>query len=182
MLKENKIDLALIWAKAQLGKYVQPCSTVGCKYNSKQPGDMACKTPNPLPDAEDIKKNNTEDGHPFWNFYCMRFVRTAYGAPPEYPKAKDMYQTFKQKELINTDINIPIGTLVFWYWSNYGHIGIYTGNGKVIHTGVNPKLKKKGIRESLLEEVTEVLNGYNIAEGLKISYLGWSHPPETWLT
>ena len=181
MSKENKIELALTWAKAQLGKYVQPCRTIGCKYNPNQVGDVACKTPNPAPDADDVKKDNAEDNHPFWNFYCMRFVRTAYGAPPDYPKAEDMYQTLKQKGLIKTDTNIPVGALIFWHWSIFGHVGIHGGNGKVIHTGVNPKLKKKGIRESQLEEITEVLNGYNIAEGRKTSYLGWAYPPESWL-
>ena len=181
MLKENKVELALAWAKNQIGKYVQPCRTIGCKYNPNQAGNIACKTPIPAPDKDDVKKNNIEDGHSLWNFYCMRFVRTSYGVQSEYPKAEDMYQALKQKGLISTDINIPVGALIFWHWSSFGHIGIYTGNGKVIHTGVNPKLNKKGIRESALGEITEVLNGYNIAEGQKTSYLGWAYPPENWL-
>lgn len=75
-----------------------------------------------------------------------------------------------------------MGALVFWHWADYGHIGICTGDGKVIHTGVNPKLKRKGIRESPLEEITEVMNEYNKVGGRIPSYLGWAHPPETWLT
>lgn len=182
MSKENKIESALMWAKAQLGKYVQPCNTTGCRYNLSQSGEMVCKTPNPSADADDIKKGDAEDGHPFWNFYCMRFARTAYGAPAKYPKAKDMYDALKGKGLISTDNNIPVGALVFWYWSTFGHIGIYTGNGKVIHTGVNPRLKKKGVRESPLGDITEVLDGYNHYQKPQTSYLGWAHAPENWFT
>lgn len=181
MSKENKIASTLAWAKAQLGKYVQPCNTAGCKYNLSQSGEMACKTPSPSADADDIKKGDAEDGHPFWNFYCMRFVRTSYGAPAEYPKAKDMHDALKGKGLISIDSNIPIGALVFWYWSTFGHIGIYTGDGKVIHTGVNPDLKRRGIRESSLSDVTDVLDGYNHYQKPQTSYLGWALAPDNWL-
>ncbi len=183
MSKESKIAAALAWAKAQSGKYVQPCHTTGCKYNLNQTGgNAACKTPNPAPDADDIKKDNTEEGHSLWNFYCMRFVRTAYGAPSEYPKAEDMYQSLKKAGAITVDRNPPAGAIVFWHWSVYGHIGICVGEGKVIHTGVNPSLKKKGIRESLLTEITEVLDTYNHYQKPQTSYLGWAYPPESWLS
>ena len=181
MTKQDKIDKALMRAKAQLGKYVQLCSTSGCKYNLIQSGSIACRTPNPAAEADDIKNGDAEDGHPLWNFYCMRFVRTAYGVPSEYPKAENMYRALKQKGAINTDNGIPAGALVFWHWTSFGHIGIYTGDGKVVHTGVNPQLKRKGIRESPLQEITEVMDEYNKIGGQIPSYLGWAHPPENWL-
>lgn len=86
MTREEKMSQALTWARAQLRKYVQICRTDGCKYNPDHLGGSACKTPNPSPDTDDVKKGNMEEDHPFWNFYCMRFVRTAYGAPSQYPK------------------------------------------------------------------------------------------------
>lgn len=178
---EKKIESALAWAKSQSGKYIQPCETVGCKYNSSQTGNTACNTPTFRADADDLKKGNHEDGHSLWNFYCMRFVRTAYGTPAQYEKAIDMYEALHAKGLVRSDSDIPAGALVFWYWSNFGHIGIHAGDGKVIHTGVNAKLKKKGIRESPLEDITEVLNPFSISEERKTSYLGWTYPPETWL-
>lgn len=182
MAKENKIELALKWVKAQLGKYVQPCRTLNCKYNSDQNGSVACNNPTAMPDTDDLKKGNVEEGHPLWNFYCMRFVRTAFGAPSgEYPKAEDMYLSLKKANTISTDSNIPIGALIFWHWSIYGHIGIHVGDGKVIHTGVNPSLKKKGIRESPLGDITEVLNRYNHYQKPQTSYLGWTYPPQGWL-
>lgn len=177
----SKQEQALAWAKARLGQYVQPCSTAGCKYNPEQLGAAACTTPNPSADASDVEKNNQEAGHPFWNFYCMRFVRSTYGAPAFYPKAEDMYQALKRGGAINTDANIPMGALVFWHWSIFGHIGIYSGNGNVIHTGVNAKLKNKGIRESALTDITEVLSAYNLAAGVKETYLGWAIAPQSWL-
>ncbi len=174
-------DQALTWAKSQIGKYVQPCRTLGCKYNLDQSRSVACSTPQPAPDADDMKKGNQEDGHPLWNFYCMRFVRTAYSAPGEYPKAEDMFQALKQKGAISTNMDIPVGALVFWHWSTFGHVGIYSGNGNVIHTGVNPALKKKGIRESPIGDITDILNGYNHFEGIETSYVGWASAPNNWL-
>ena len=181
MTKEDKINQALTWAKAQLGKYIQICRTKGCKYNPDHIGDTACKTPNPPPDNDDVKRGNLEEGHPFWNFYCMRFARTAYSAPAEYPKAENMYQGLKTSGVINTNTDIPPGALVFWHWDIYGHIGICTRNNQIIHTGVNPKLKQKGIRESSLSDITEVLDGYNHSKTQEKSYLGWAYPPESWL-
>ncbi|MFA6000461.1 MAG: NlpC/P60 family protein [Candidatus Paceibacterota bacterium] len=176
----TKNQKALAWAKAQIGRYVQTCRTPGCKYNYDKSGAMSCSTPNPRADADDIQKENQENYHPFWNFYCMRFVRSTYNGPAEYAKAEDMYQALSKAGKINTDHNIPEGALVFWYWSTYGHIGIYSGNGKVIHTGVNPATKKNGIRESLVADVTEVLDGYNHYQAPRTSYLGWADPPENW--
>ena len=113
----------------------------------------------------------------------MRFVRTAYGAPADYAKAEDMYQTLSKSGEISTINEIPLGALIFWHWSVYGHIGIYLGDGNVIHTGVNPDRKKIGVRESPLTEITDVLDGYNHYEkgGARTSYLGWAHSPEKWL-
>lgn len=180
---ESKAQKALEWAKNQIGRYVQPCGTPGCKYNYDQPGIDVCGTPNPSADDDDIKQENHENYHPFWNFYCMRFVRTSYSAPAEHAKAEDMYQSFSRDGAINTSADIPKGAIVFWHWSSYGHIGIYVGDGKVIHTGVNPSKKKIGIRESPLVEITEVLDRYNHYESdsARMSYLGWAYPPKNWL-
>lgn len=181
MEKENKIENTLKWANAQLGKYVQPCSTRGCKYSANTPGNNLCTTPNPGPDADDRKIGNLKDGHAVWNFYCMRFVRTAYSAPAGYAKANDMYLALKKNGEIKTDKNIPSGALVFWPWESFGHIGICVGDGNIIHTGVNPKTKEKGIRISSLADITEVMDGYNKVPNTGKSYLGWAYPPKGWL-
>ncbi len=180
-LKE-KIKEAAVFAKSEIGKYVQPCDTEGCKYNRKNNGNSACNNPTFKPDNEDLEAGNFEGSHAIWNFYCMRFVRTAFGAPANYKKAEDMYQALKKDNLVKNDKNVPVGAIVFWHWSKYGHIGICSAENKVIHTGVNPALKKKGIRESLINDVTEVLNTYVAKEGVRNSYLGWAYPPDTWLS
>jgi cell wall-associated NlpC family hydrolase len=142
---------------------------------------MACRTPNPSADSDDVEKENEENYHPFWNFYCMRFVRTAFKAPPVYPKAIDMYQALEKAGMIIKDTSPAVGAIVFWHWSAYGHVGIYSGDGKVIHTGVNPSLKKNGVRESPLSDITEVLDRYNHYQKPQTSYLGWAYAPESWL-
>ncbi len=177
----TKPQKALEWARGQIGHAVQPCKTPGCKYNYDQSGATPCSTPNPRADDDDIKKEHHADYHPFWNFYCMRFVRSTYGGPAEYAKAEDMYQALSKAGKISTSADIPSGALVFWFWSTYGHVGIYSDSGKVIHTGVNPTTKKDGIRESSLIDVTEVLDGYNHYQNPRTSYLGWANPPENWL-
>ena len=177
---KSKIENVLKWANAQVGKYAQPCKTSGCKYNEINSGITPCSTPNPPPDADDIKKGSAKDGHAVWNFYCMRFVRFAYNGPAEYAKANDMYLALNKKGAIKTDKNIPHGALVFWPWETFGHIGICVGDNQIIHTGVNPKTKEKGIRISSLADITEVMDGYNKYPNTGKSYLGWAYPPETW--
>ncbi len=180
-MNENKIENTLKWANAQVGKYIQSCSTSGCKYNAISPGSSPCTTPNPGPDADDKKIGNLKDGHAVWNFYCLRFVRSAYRGPSgEYEKANDMYLALKQKGEMKTDKNIPRGALVFWPWEKFGHIGICVEGDKVIHTGVNPKTKENGIRVSSLADITEVMDGYNKYPNTGKSYLGWAYPPANW--
>jgi len=166
--KPTKTQQALTWVKNQTGERIQHCNTDNCKYNSNKAGSVTCSNPDPEAEAGDIVKGKHEARHPLWIFYCMRFVRTAYGMPAEYPKAIDMYKALKQSNLVKTDTNIPEGAIVFWYWDKYGHIGIYVGNNNVIHTGLNRG--EIGIRESPLQDITD-----------KLKYLGWAYPPDHWL-
>lgn len=183
--KENKkMDIpeaqkALLWARNQMSSYIQPCDTKGCKRNQNDMGNISCKTPTYPADDQDKKKNNHEDGHAIWHFYCMRFVRMAYGAPGGYPSAKNMHDVLNKIGKISKEDIIPTGSLVFWYWSTYGHVGIYSDEGKVIHTGVNRK--RVGVRESLLEDITDVMNSYNKNKTRETTYLGWAYPPGHWL-
>src|SRR3989338_1530045 len=45
-----KSQKALEWAQAQINRYVQQCTTLGCKFNYDQPGATSCKTANPRAD------------------------------------------------------------------------------------------------------------------------------------
>jgi len=169
----SKIEKALGWAHSQIGRPVQPCVTVGCKYFYEQPGEIPCTTPDPAADPDEVGKGNHDSLHPLWHFYCMRFVRTSYEMPPEYEKAENMCQAMIKNGWLKTEESIPVGALVFWHWTTFGHIGIYSGDGKVVHTGVKASLKMNGVRESLLQDITDVLG--------EESYAGWAYPPENWL-
>ncbi len=177
--RERARRSAVEWSRTQLRKDAQPCGTQGCKYNSKAPGAHACNTPDPRPDAEDIQADRVkDDGHLYWYFYCARFVRMAYGQPARYASA-DAIRNALGKAVKDTE-EIPAGALVIWTWKGQGHVGIYVGDGMVIHTGVNPNLRKAGVRESPLSDITELLDGYNgYAPGAgQSSYAGWFDPTE----
>lgn len=151
------------WAKVQLGREVQPCGTNDCVHSPAHPGEKACATPDPKPEeGADI----SADGHLRWYGYCARFVRMAYNQKAKYSSASELYEAVKDS--VGTSSDIPVGALVFWKWKTDGHVGIYVGDGSVIHTGANARTKEKGIRSSPLTDITEVLG--------KGSYLGWVDP------
>lgn len=175
----DKIEKALSWAEKQIGKSIQHCNIPKCKYNSYNSGESPCPTPNPAPETSDILKLNTKDKHPYWILYCMRFVRTAYNMPAQYSKAINMYDSLNSKDLIKKDKEIPKGAVVFWYWKEFGHVGIHTENNQIIHTGLNRK--ELGIRKSPLQDITDVLNNSIDKTEMETSYLGWTYPPKEWL-
>jgi len=79
----------------------------------------------------------------------------------------------KQGKFYSSDncYNPPRGALIFFSctrdYTDYGHIGIYLGNGKVVHAyGKTVKIKK-------LPEI-EQLRYID-------SYIGWAYPPMNWL-
>jgi len=166
----EKVQDALKIAKGQLEQSVQPCGVPQCKYNQQDTGTVACTKPTfPVEESEKAKGRHA-DNHAIWLFYCMRFVRTCYGAPPS-GDAQRVYDNFVQKGIIKKDENIPIGAIVFWRWTTYGHVGICSSENQIIHTGLNSK--EIGAREEPISYVSEKLG--------KDNYLGWAYPPESWL-
>jgi len=163
-----KIQDAIIKAREQLKRRFQPCKSKICKHNMSGSGSMPCNNPNPRADNDDKKMGNEENDHPYWSYYCLKFVRTSYNMPIEFGRAILMFQDLEKKRLINLSNEIPVGALVFWHWKNFGHIGIHTGNSSVIHTGINRM--EFGVREEPLQEITS-----------RLKYLGWAHPPKHWL-
>lgn len=61
--------------------------------------------------------------------------------------------------------------------SRFGHVAIYLGQGKVVHTGLNDS--PKGPREELAKAITTALDGAPRPVSNR-SYLGWAFPPGGW--
>lgn len=162
--------VASVWAISMKGKVFQPCETPGCLYNydPKQKGKEACKNPTREADRDDIKRGNHKDRHPYWFFYCGRFAQHAYDLRGK-DSARVMYNELKRKGVVNNNSNVPVGAFIFWDLSKHGHVGICSGNEKVIHTGLKETLREEGVREDPISEISEK------------KYLGWAYPPEDWL-
>ena len=161
---------ALKWARNRLGDSVQSCNSSGCLYNPdpNQRGETPC--PTPIRDEEEIKKGNHKDFHSLWFYWCARFVQNAFGIRQQRQgSAIGIYHKLKQQGLVKKSNNVPEGALVFWDLTKYGHVGICSGNGNVIHTGTKERLKGEGIREDLISEISNK------------TYLGWAHVPTDWL-
>lgn len=159
---------ALEWARDRMGDFVQPCDTSGCLYNPNQRGGEACQTPER--DEKEIKKGNHKDFHCIWLFWCARFVQNAFGIQQQRENsAIDIYHKLRRQGLVNESNDVPEGALVFWDLTKYGHVGICSGNGNIIHTGTKKHLKEEGIREDPISQIS------------KKRYLGWAHVPTDWL-
>ncbi len=67
--------------------------------------------------------------------YCQRFVRLCYSAgglnaPYNAPSAADAWDWWG---ISTSRDNIPIGACLYFNTSVYGHVGIYTGEGRMLH-------------------------------------------------
>ena len=116
-----------------------------------------------------------------WNDLCLKFVSEAYGTGESINPKTTGWQwpndaiaklgdSFYQA---NECCNPPRGSLIFFSVTGeneiYGHIGIYLGNGKVVHAYGTPR-------------VDNLAGGDGVEQLSTIgSYLGWAYPPEDWL-
>ncbi|HRQ73940.1 MAG TPA: CHAP domain-containing protein [Phycisphaerales bacterium] len=168
------INLAIRWARSQLGRATQPCATPGCFYNPRNTGYTPCSTPTPPFDHEP------------WYSWCARFVANCYGMERAgFETAHDMFNKLSTAGVVETQRdNIPVGSLVFWYWKmapqntnddgkEYGHVGIYIGNGDVIHTGVSKD--RQDVHVLPIWVVTSRLDRSAMLDR-ESSYLGWVAP------
>lgn len=75
-------------------------------------------------------------GSSVYNGYCQKFVRHAYQAAGIYQNVYvgSAIEAYSKWCISTNRYNIPVGaTLYFKSSSVYGHVGIYTGNGNMIH-------------------------------------------------
>lgn len=75
-------------------------------------------------------------GSTSYSGYCQRFVRICYESAGLYASsdATTALSAWKKWGVSSSSENIPVGaTLYFNSGSSSGHVGIYTGNGKMVH-------------------------------------------------
>ncbi len=84
-------------------------------------------------------------GNPAYDGYCQKFVRHSFQAggisssiwPASALAAYKLWCVSTRKD------NIPVGAVLFFTSSSkYGHVGIYVGNGKMIHAGSTVREEK----------------------------------------
>ena len=107
-----------------------------------------------------------------WSGLCMRFVANAFMQKEHEPAGYNAIDGAREFYRFDQDPNgwlkAPKGALIFFDkegTNDYGHVGIYLGNGSIIHAYGT-------VRVDTVEEV--------IAKPDVGRYLGWSYPPESW--
>lgn len=81
-----------------------------------------------------IKKAKSLIGSHNYDNYCQRFVRICYEAAGIYGSAESAVAACKKWKVSGSKSNIPVGAAVYYSNNNqYGHVGIYIGNNKIIH-------------------------------------------------
>lgn len=102
-------------------------------------------------------------GRTDYNGWCQKFVHNAYGMSSGYASAKACFNAIGRRDSVGNLGRVPIGSLVFFDGHpQYGHVGIYIGDGKVIH----------GVATVRIEDMR---TGW-----LGKSYLGWAPAPGNW--
>lgn len=103
-----------------------------------------------------IDKALSLKGNHYYDNYCQRFVRECYEAAGISGSASSAAEAYKMWCLSAKMSNVPRGAAVYFKGTNaYGHVGIYTGNGNIIHAA-------NGVRVQSLEYCAQ-----------KYTYLGW---------
>ncbi|MEM3728579.1 MAG: NosD domain-containing protein [Candidatus Bathyarchaeia archaeon] len=107
-----------------------------------------------------------------WSGLCMQFVANAY-MQEEHKEAKynaidGAREFYRFNQEPNGWLQAPKGALIFFDMegtNEYGHVGIYLGNGSIIHAYGTVKV-------NTVEEA--------VAKPDVGRYLGWSYPAEQW--
>lgn len=106
--------------------------------------------------------------------YCLRFVANAFRQRGPEPEGEWNSAWEASQNLTRYDEEAqkaPRGSLIFFGKTadnRYGHVGIYLGNGKLIHAYGK-------VRIDDIDQVRNLDKGQLIG-----SYIGWAYPPEKW--
>ena len=119
-----------------------------------------------------------------WTGWCAKFVANAYGAPNcGKGSAIELWKTLPNRTMQNVPDNAPKGLLVFWSYTDkdgtdWGHVGIYVGNGNVISTA---GLRDHPICLDAIEKMaTKLTTSNGQSNGCKSQYLGYAPAPKNW--
>jgi hypothetical protein len=127
---------------------------------------------------QQIGQTTQPDGRTRWFGWCLRFVANAYGAPRAgYEWASRLFDALQVSRLVK--LTGTPGDLVFWDWSplrgmtkNWGHVGIYVGNGRVIHA---PLRKGAGVHEDSISNISR-----RLGQSGQTRFLGFAPAPQDW--
>lgn len=160
------------WARTTGGRYI-----ADIYLNAKKDGYPKCGAAAPKPSVSkkaqraadwararisDTETNLTPDR--MWSGWCELFAEVAYGTRGRYPSARDNYKAQRAAGRIRTTGTPPVGALVFYDLTEYGHVGISLGDGYVVSTqGYNTPKK-------VARHTVKGMGGY----------LGWSEAPTSW--
>lgn len=114
-----------------------------------------------------------------WRNLCLRFVANAFGEEHAgYHHPNELKNALGDRFYSSASSwNPPRGALIFFSGQGYeagvdytecGHIGIYLGNGEVVHAYGEAKVQKFTGSQGIEKE--KYIG----------SYVGWSYPPEKW--
>lgn len=120
--------------------------------------DYATKTTASSRATTAINSAKAKLGSKAYSGYCQKFVRVCFESAGIYGSASSAIAAWNQWKQSTSKTNIPVGACVYFKTSSqYGHVGIYIGNGQVIHAVSTVKT----------ESLTSMCSKY--------TYLGWGY-------
>lgn len=117
--------------------------------------------------------------------YCLQFVADAFMqrmyAAAGYGSAQLAFDGLKNRDLAKDKINendweqLPAGVLIFFgpepANGKRGHVGIYKGNGLIIHVPNN---------QAQTDDLKDLISRKDSQGNVVYNYVGWGYPPDEW--
>jgi len=154
-------------------------ATILSSYDIPKSSVTPTQTGNTLADRV-VKRARLEIGkaNPPWvdgtYTYCSRFVRMMFDKPAKYSSASQACQAFQSKGLLKTSGTPPLGSIICYKPTGYGHISIATGTGyEVGVTGLasDPNYRLRGVTElSVGSVISKGYWGYITADDFNRGY------------
>lgn len=110
---------------------------------------------------------------------CLKHAREAYGVAARYAYARQAWQATKHRHPQTTLAGVPVGALLWMdsSWSKYGHVAIYTGNGKMATTDSAKATTQHVTVQSWLNAGWRLLGWSEDINGVRVAPTGNPSPP-----